>query len=158
MRRMMMIAASAFLFVFLAQGTPCFAQGGQPWGTYRDSCRNINYNGSRLSAQCQMENGGWRDTSIDYRNCGGGQVINDNGNLRCGTGSGRPGGDHVSGWRGGLPPGDYRRTCQNMRVEGNRLFATCQRTDGSWHDTSLNNVSQCRMPIANDNGSLTCPK
>jgi hypothetical protein len=107
-----------------------------------------------------MANGGWRDTSLDYRNCGGAQVINDNGNLRCGSqgGYGRPGGGHMSGWRGGLPPGDYRRTCQNMRVEGNKLYATCQRFDGSWHDTSLSNVSQCRMPIANDNGNLNCPK
>ncbi len=159
MRRVIVFAGSAFLLVLLGRGTTCLAQGELPYGTYRQTCRNISYNGTRLSAKCQKVDGGWRNTSLDYRNCQGGQVINENGNLRCGGeggyagGYGRPG--YAGGWQGGLPPGDYKRTCQNMRVEGDRLYANCQRTNGSWNDTSLN-VNQCGGPIVNDNGNLRC--
>ncbi len=157
MRRLIISAVSLISLIFLGGGTACLAQE-MPHGTYRQTCQDINFNGTRLSARCQKVDGGWRNSSIDYRNCRGGEVINDNGNLRCGQGGYGYRGGHMAGWQGGLPPGDYKRTCQNMRVSGNKLSATCQKTDGSWHDTSLNNFNQCRNDIANVDGNLRCPK
>src|SRR5262249_37325769 len=96
---------------------------------------------------------GWNNTSIDFRNCQGSEIINDNGNLRCAGVSGRPG-----GWRGGLPPGDYKRTCRDMRVDGDKLYATCRTVNGSCHGTSLRNFHRCQSPIVNEDGNLRCPK
>jgi hypothetical protein len=159
MRRAFTSVVSAWMLMLIAHGTTCLAQGGLPYGTYRQTCQNINVNGNTLSAHCQKVDGGWRNSSIDYRSCRGNEIINDNGYLRCGGGGngyGYHGGQ--GGWQGGLPPGDYKRTCQNMRVSGNKLYASCQKVDGGWNDTSLNNFNLCQRPIVNDNGNLRCPK
>jgi CVNH domain len=155
MRRAFTSVVSAVMFMLLIQGTTCLAQGGLPYGTYRQTCQNININGNTLSAHCQKVDGGWRNSSIDYRSCRGSEIINENGNLRCGSGEGGYG---YHGGAGSLPPGDYKRTCRDMRVNGSKLYATCQTGDGGWHDTSLNNFNLCHRPIVNDNGSLRCPK
>lgn len=127
--------------------------GGLPQGGYQQTCQNIRMNGDRLEARCQKRDGGWRDTSMDYRTCGG-TVINDDGNLRCG-GGGWQGGRMGGGWYGGLPQGDYQQTCQNVRTNGDRLEARCQKKDGGWRDTSLD-YRRCRGTIANDDGNLRC--
>lgn len=133
-------------------GTPPQLGGGRPPGDYQQTCRNINYNGSVLNANCQKRDGGWRNSSLDYRGCRG-PVINDNGNLRCGgnAGSGYGGG----GYHGNLPRGDYKVTCQNMRMNGNTLVAACQKKDGGWRSTSLDDAYQCRN-VYNDDGHLRC--
>jgi hypothetical protein len=153
MRRMMLFAAAAIMAVLCAQGTSSQAQAGLPYGSYRQTCQNIRLDGNMLKARCQKIDGGWRNTSLDYRGCGG-QVINDNGNLRCGQG-GRP---PYTGGYGGLPPGNYQRTCENMRMEGNKLMGYCRKVDGGWRNTSLNNVNQCKTQIVNDDGNLRCQK
>jgi hypothetical protein len=158
MRRAFTSVVSAWMLMLLTQGTTCLAQGGLPYGSYRQSCQNIKINGDTLSAHCQKVDGGGRNSSIDFRSCQGSEIINDNGNLRCGGGGSGQGYRGATGWQGGLPPGDYKRTCQNMRVNGNKLFATCQTADGGWRDTSLNNFNLCHTSIANDNGNLRCPK
>lgn len=139
---------------------------GAPYGSYQQTCRNIRSNGDRLFANCQRADGGWNDTSLDYRNCRG-EVINDNGNLRCG-GGGYDNRGYNSGynrayanggrWDGGLPPGDYKRTCRNMSVDGDRLNGTCQRVDGGWKNTSLKHFDRCQSMIVNDNGNLRCQR
>src|SRR5262245_22230855 len=59
-------------------------------------------------------------------------------------------------WQGsGLPYGDYEQTCRNIRNNGYRLDATCQKRNGKWHNTSLN-YRYCRGSIVNDNGHLRC--
>jgi len=40
-------------------------------------------------------------------------------------------------------------------VNGNELQASCQKRNGGWRNTSLNNFGQCR-DIENDNGKLKC--
>jgi hypothetical protein len=130
---------------------------GLPYGTYRQTCRDIRINGYALSARCQRVDGDWNNTSINYQNCRG-QIINDNGNLRCPESGNAPPGPGYGNWQGSLPPGDYGQTCQNMRMDGNRLVATCQRVDGSWNNTSLKNVDRCQSPIVNDNGNLRCQR
>jgi hypothetical protein len=138
-------------------GAPAPWQGGRPWGDYQQTCRDIRYNGTILTANCQKRDGGWRGTSLDYRGCRG-QVINDNGYLRCGEG-GRPGsgGGYGNVGPGGLPHGDYKLTCQNIRMDGNRLVADCQKRDGGWRSTKVDNAYQCRN-IVNDDGRLVCSR
>jgi len=128
-----------------------WGQGGIPRGDYQLTCRDITSNGNTVQARCQKRNGDWHTTSLNYRNCHGG-IINNDGHLQCGAGGGYGGG----GWQGGLPPGDYKETCRNMRVNGSRLDATCQKRDGNWRDTSLSNYNQCRSRIVNDDGHLRC--
>lgn len=153
------LAILAALTVVFAPPQAGLAQGA-PYGSYQQTCRDVRTNGDRLFARCQRVDGGWNDTSLDFRNCRG-EVINDNGNLRCGGG----GNDNRGGYydnrgygygRGGLPPGDYKRTCRNMYMNGDRLSATCQRVDGSWNNTSLKRVQNCQSMIVNDNGNLRC--
>jgi len=158
-----------------------YYRGGYGNGTYQDTCTDARWDGSILSARCQKRDGGWRTSSIDSRSCGG-QILNLDGRLACGEatdqyqGYGRPpyddrrddrpyydwdydrGRDYGytnQGWRGGLPPGDYQLTCQNMRVEGDKLYATCEKRNGGWRETKLD-FDRCSSPIANDNGRLTC--
>lgn len=132
--------------------------GQLPPGDYKQTCREMRSNGTELVARCQKVDGGWRNTSINFRSCNG-PIINDNGNLRCGQGGrgsgygyGRP------GWQGGLPPGDYRRTCQNIQMNGDRLNATCQKRSGGWRNTSLKNAYNCSSGIVNDDGNLRCQR
>jgi CVNH domain len=150
--------------------TPAGRAQGAPYGSYQQTCRDIRSDDDRLSARCQRADGGWNDTSLDYRNCRG-EVINDNGNLRCG-GDNRGydnrdydnrgydnRGYHSGGrWEGGLPPGDYKRTCRNMSVNGDRLYATCERVDGGWKNTTLKHFDRCQSKIVNDNGNLRCQR
>jgi hypothetical protein len=157
MRRIIVSAVTAAVLIVIRQ-PGCVAQGGLPYGSYSRTCQNIRLNGDTLSASCQKVDGGWHNTSLDYRSCRGSQIINENGNLRCGGEGEWHGGEHRGGWQGGLPPGDYKRTCQNMYMEGNKLSGTCQKADGGWNNTSLNNVSQCRTRIVNENGNLRCEK
>ena len=155
------VPALAAIALGVALGPASLAQRGIPYGTYQQTCRDIRSNGYTLSARCQRVDGGWHNTSINYENCRG-QIINDNGNLRCrggGYGPGYAAPGYGNGRRqGGLPPGDYKRTCQNMYMNGDKLSATCQRIDGGWNNTSLKNVGACRSRIVNDNGNLRCQR
>lgn len=152
------------------------SQGGP--GTYQDTCTDTHWEGSVLYARCQKQDGGWRNSSIDSRNCGG-QILNLNGRLACGEatngyqqgpygqaapppydnrGYGYDRGPVAQGnWQGGLPPGDYQLTCQNMRVDGDHLSATCEKRNGGWRDTTLD-FDRCSSPIVNDNGNLRCQR
>jgi|SRR5215813_7043354 len=121
-----------------------------PYGDYQETCRNIRNNGHRLDATCQKSNGDWRNTSLNYRYCRG-AIVNDNGHLRCSDNDG-----YSDRWRGRVPSGSYQQTCQNIRVDGNRLNATCQKLNGGWHNTSLKDFNYCRGRIENDNGHLRC--
>lgn len=123
-----------------------------PYGDYVQTCRNIRVYGNRLEAECQRRNGGWRRTALDYIDQCSSPIANDNGRLICGSG----GYGSIAPWQGDIPAGTYTQTCRNIRVYGNRLQAECQKRDGSWRRTSLDNLSQCTSAPANDDGFLVC--
>lgn len=52
--------------------------------------------------------------------------------------------------------GSYLQTCTDVRASGDRVVATCRRSDGSWQRTSINDVHNCNGGIANANGQLVC--
>ena len=105
-----------------------------PSGSYQQSCKNIGVQDEVLSANCQDRDGKWEATQLrDYRNCGG-DIMNDNGALRCGN---TVNGAAVSypgsypGGQAGVPSGSYTQTCQEVRVHGDDLEARCQAMDAA---------------------------
>jgi hypothetical protein len=153
------------VFALVAYAMPCAAQNIPP-GSYQQTCRNIQVRGDHLNAECQTRDGSWRGTSLnDIDRCSG-EIANDDGNLVCGqngNGYGYDNGqrhrdydnDRRDGWQGGYPPGDYVQTCRNIRMNGDHMDAQCQKKNGGWRNTSLDNVSQCGG-IVNNNGRLQC--
>src|SRR5882672_9439068 len=107
------------------------------------TCRNPNMKGGTLYAQCQRMNGGWRDSSIDPRQCGKGGVANDNGNLICEGGGG-----------GNTPGGSWQQTCRNANVNGGTLYAQCQRMNGGWRYSSIDPRQCGNGGVANNDGNL----
>lgn len=148
------LSALAVAFVVGVPGTTCTAQtSGLPPGDYQQTCRNMRTNGSRLIGSCQKKEGHWQDTSIDTTTCSG-NIVNDDGQLRCASG-----GTYGGGWQGptqALPPGDYQKTCQNVHINGSDLVASCQKKDGTWKDTTLKNANSCGGQIVNIDGNLHC--
>lgn len=54
-----------------------------PPGDYQKTCQNIHINGDELVASCQKRDGSWKDSTLKHVNECGGQIINQDGNLRC---------------------------------------------------------------------------
>ena len=133
-----------------------YVGGYQGNNSYTQTCRDVRRRGDTLSAVCQSRDGDWHQTTLnDYQDCRG-QIVNDGGNLRCDNSnynnvSGGPG-----DYRGGYPGGSYAATCQNIRVSGDDLVASCQKTNGGWRNTKLDDFQGCRADIVNDNGRLRC--
>jgi hypothetical protein len=133
-----------------------YVGGYQGSTSYTQTCRDVRRRGDTLEAVCQSRDGDWHQTTLnDYQDCRG-QIVNDGGNLRCDNSNY----GNVSGWqggyRGGIPGGSYTQTCQNVRVSGDDLVASCRKNDGGWRDTRLDGFQGCRDDITNDNGRLRC--
>jgi len=56
----------------------------------------------------------------------------------------------------GVPRGSYLRSCQQIGIQGDTLFAVCRTMDGRGQRTSLPQVSRCVGDIGNNNGNLQC--
>jgi hypothetical protein len=55
-----------------------------------------------------------------------------------------------------VPPGSYRASCTDIRVEDRTLAAVCRIADGREQTTSLTDVNRCVGDIGNGNGAPTC--
>ncbi len=55
----------------------------------------------------------------------------------------------------GMPGGSYLQSCQRCGMNGATLYCLCPDGRGNWYNTSLN-VNNCRTPVANTYGTLTC--
>lgn len=135
-----------------------------PSGNYTDSCRDINTAGDDLHARCQTRNGDWVDAKLDdYKSCHG-DVVNDDGHLRCAAGAPVGGGYYGNGDNNGPvaavngPAGSYTRTCMDIQIKGDDLKARCQTSSGEVHDTKLDDYRKCHSDIINDNGNLRCQR
>ena len=128
-------------------GTLTCNHSGNNWvppGSYQKSCTDINTKDGELWARCQMRDGQWRESSLDYRNCYQ-EITNENGRLTCGQRHHH----HM------LPRGSYKETCRDLGMNGDVLSAECQRRDGTWRFTSLD-VGECYGEVVNQNGRLEC--
>lgn len=56
-----------------------------PQGSYRETCRNMSYSRGQLSGQCRSRRGDWRVTTINARSCDRADIVNEDGELKCGT-------------------------------------------------------------------------
>ena len=121
--------------------------GTMPGGSWQQTCRNANMKGGTLYAQCQRMNGGWRDSSIDPRQCGNGAVVNNDGNLVCEGGGG-------GGYK--LPGGSWQQSCRDSKANGGVLTATCQRANGSWQPAWINYRGCPSGRVGNADGKLVC--
>ena len=122
---------------------------------YTQSCKDIKTHGDDLDARCKTRNGDWHNTSLDdYIKCHG-QIVNDDGNLRCVVGA--PGAP-VGVYSGGAPGGSYTQSCQEIRAHGDDLEARCQTNGGDWRGAKLDDYQKCRSDIINDDGHLRCSK
>lgn len=57
--------------------------GGQPYGSWAQSCRGGQMRGNIFSAECRTGDGRWNATILDMRNCPSGNAENRNGSLVC---------------------------------------------------------------------------
>jgi CVNH domain len=58
-------------------------QNGTPSGSYTRSCQDIRTSGNTLEANCSTSNGDWKRASLQDFNLCNGEIVNDNGRLRC---------------------------------------------------------------------------
>lgn len=110
--------------------------GTLPPGSYTQTCSNASLNGETLTATCKRFDGSSKQTELPFATSCVGSISNIDGNLACSA-----------------PTGSYARTCKNSRVEGHMLYATCQRINGSWKDSSTS-FSGFQHPVTNCDGNL----
>lgn len=73
-------------------------------------------------------------------------------------GGGYPGAYGGQGYGGdGLPGGDWRYSCRNIVVRGEKLFAECRDFGGGWERTGIT-YTLCRGGMVNRSGSLECAR
>jgi hypothetical protein len=159
MRYLTALGMVVLIMDLLISAAPCAAQG-VPSGSYRQTCRDPRVEGSVLYATCANNDSSWQNTSLpDFRRCRT-EIINDNGNLRCsaerGTWQRGYGHDRDRDRREGVPPGNYVRTCRDIRISGATLQANCEKKNGKWRESSLRDFNRCTRGIENDNGKLVC--
>lgn len=135
---------------------------GLPGGSYTQSCQDVRHHGDDLEARCPTANGDWKDTKLDDYNKCRGEIVNDNGKLRCVTGvyggAGAPVGAYQGGY--GLPAGafsgPYTQNCKDIKSHGDDLEARCKTVNGDWHNTKLDDYRKCKGQIVNEDGNLKC--
>jgi len=114
-----------------------------PAGGYRQSCNGSQLDGDVLRSACKDRSGNFHPTELrDVSQCVG-DIMNDNGVLRCS--------------RGTPPPrGSYAATCEQAVVDGQTLRANCRNRSGQLVRAALPNFVQCVTDVFNDNGVLGC--
>jgi len=135
---------------------------GLPGGSYTQSCQDVRASGDDLHARCPTANGDWKDTKLDDYNKCRGEIVNDNGKLRCVNGvyggPGAPVGAYQGGY--GLPAGafsgPYTQNCKDIKSHGDDLEARCKTVNGDWHNTKLDDYRKCKGQIVNEDGNLKC--
>lgn len=54
------------------------------------------------------------------------------------------------------PPGSYRESCRDIRMQGPTLTALCRRAHGQGEQLTALNIAHCVGDIGNNNGNLVC--
>jgi hypothetical protein len=116
-----------------------------PAGSYDESCRNINVNGTSLAADCRTISGSWQHASLSSFDGCRSAVRNIDGYLTCDRGTAN------------APAGSYRKTCRSIVVDGTTLEAICRTKNGDWKSRSLQ-FDECQGDISNQDGILDCTK
>ncbi|HEU4417188.1 MAG TPA: CVNH domain-containing protein [Candidatus Angelobacter sp.] len=154
------IAIVAALAMAPVQSAPDSSQGGNPPGSYQQTCSNISVKKGSLYARCQTSKGKSRSTRLaSYETCGS-DIVNRNGHLECAPhpiGSQSAAGP--SSQSSGLPSqpaGSYSETCRDISMKGTTLRAVCKNLEGREAPTSLRDANRCPQGVINLNGILNC--
>lgn len=115
----------------------------QPPGSYTETCKDITMKGTTLHAVCKSLDGRERPTSLKEANRCSEGVANINGILNC----------VVSGV---LPPGSYIASCQDVRMQGTTLYASCKNGKDRFVSAQLRDAHKCTGDIENHEGKLRC--
>ena len=99
---------------------------GEPWNAYTqyNPGDTVTYNGAEWQAVTTVPAGVYPGLSGDWQ--------------QISSYSGLP----AQLTTGNVPTGSYSKSCQQISMQGDTLYALCQRIDGSWVQSSLPNVSQ----------------
>ncbi|MGH6933322.1 MAG: CVNH domain-containing protein [Dongiaceae bacterium] len=116
-----------------------------PPGSWNQTCRDADLNGTILSAECLDRTGRYRYSELNLRYCRE-PVTNQDGYLTCGE---------IVEEDDGLPPGSWINSCRNYSMNGTVLQAECRNHSGQWRFTVLD-TQYCSQPVANLDGVLTC--
>ena len=54
------------------------------------------------------------------------------------------------------PPGSYRESCRDIRMQGPTMTALCRRANGRGEQLTALDVAHCVGDIGNNNGNLAC--
>jgi hypothetical protein len=139
----------------VAAGYPGENHAGLPGGVYTQSCQDIRIHGDDLEARCPTASGDWKNAKLDdYGKCHG-DIVNDNGKLRCIVTPGYQAG-YTTNVAVGVISGPYTQTCKDIKSHDNYLEARCQTKNGDWHKTSLDDFQGCHGQIVNEDGYLHC--
>lgn len=103
-----------------------------PPGSWSASCNNARIVGDDLVAVCRDRRGNAYEARLDLDACPDGPVANIDGRLVCD----RPNLASAADPRYGMPPGAWRKTCNDARIEGDTLIAYC-RGQGVHRKTSI---------------------
>jgi hypothetical protein len=128
---------------------------GLPGGIYTQSCQDIRIHGDDLEARCPTAGGDWKNAKLDDYNKCHGDIVNDNGKLRCIVTPGYQAG-YTAEVAVGVAAGPYTQTCKDIKSHDNHLEARCQTRNGDWHKTSLDDFQGCHGQIVNEDGDLHC--
>lgn len=124
----------------------CNKGGTPPRGSYTKTCRDSFVTGVTLHGSCKTATGMWQTSQLDdFQRCRG-DIINDNGKLRCAPGASGAAQSEVPTIEG----------CRNVEMSGNVLSASCKTDAGRWQPTLLSDPDSCRGPIRNSDGKLVC--
>ncbi|HEY1527786.1 MAG TPA: CVNH domain-containing protein [Candidatus Angelobacter sp.] len=138
-------------------GTPgAYPAGNGPNGSYMQSCQDIHVGGDDLHARCQTRDGNWHETKLDDYNKCHGDILNDNGNLKCVSGVSYGAPPYQGGYPAGTVGAPYSQTCKDIKSHGDDLEARCKTSDGNWNNTKLDDYRKCKGQIINDDGNLRC--
>jgi hypothetical protein len=138
-------------------GTPgAYQAGNGPNGSYMQSCQDIHVGGDDLHARCQTRDGNWHETKLDDYNKCHGDILNDNGNLKCVSGVSYGAPPYQGGYPAGTVGAPYSQTCKDIKSHGDDLEARCKTRDGNWNNTKLDDYRKCKGQIINDDGNLRC--
>ncbi len=113
-----------------------------PDGSYLGSCRNADFDGLVLRAECADRRGRWVRAAIDVRTCPY-DIANRDGDLVC------------DAPEAPLPVGSWASSCRDPSFDGRMLRAVCATAGGGEAATEID-AAACPSTISNQDGRLAC--
>lgn len=124
-------------------------------GSFQQSCRNVAFDGTSLSAECLSSRGAWRSSTLASTRCTG-DIGNSDGLLACNGAKAADRGYVVAqGAASALPSGSYSETCRDLKAQNGALSGSCPDASGRLRTSQLS-YAGCRGDIGNTDGQLVC--